>query len=153
MRWRPDNRGEWIQFTALAFIGGLLGVGTFTAWYARGASYLSDHPDACLNCHVMREMYDAWSHGSHKAVATCNSCHTPHGFVGKWSVKVINGVNHSVKFTLDDFHDPIRANAMNRRVAQDNCVRCHAELVSEIHRTASGEIQQCLRCHARVGHL
>ena len=63
------------------------------------------------------------------------------------------GGTGTVKFTLDNFNDPIRANAMNRRVAQDNCIRCHAGVVSEIHRTASGEIQLCLSCHVRVGHI
>ena len=150
----PSGRiGHRALIPGLVLLGVLVGLAGYTTWYGRGHAYLSDDPAACLNCHVMREMYEAWSHGSHKAVATCNSCHTPHGFIGKWSVKVINGVNHSVKFTLDNFQDPIRANAMNRRVAQGNCVRCHAELVSEIHRTASGEIQPCLSCHARIGHL
>jgi len=150
---QPGGRAERIQIVAVALVAVLLGLGGFTAWYARGHAYLSDDPAACLNCHVMRDMYEAWSHGSHKAVATCNSCHTPHSFVGKWSVKFVNGFNHSVKFTLDNFNDPIRANAMNRRVAQDNCIRCHAGVVSEIHRTASGEIQLCLSCHVRVGHI
>ena len=144
---------ERIQFLALLLLGVLLGLGGFTTWYAKGTAYLSDDPAACLNCHVMRDMYEAWSHGSHKAVATCNSCHTPHGIIGKWSVKLLNGFNHSVKFTLDNFNDPIRANVLNRRVAQDNCVHCHAGLVSEIHRTANGEMQPCLSCHVRVGHL
>jgi cytochrome c nitrite reductase small subunit len=31
------------------------GVGTFTFGYARGFSYLSADPRACVNCHVMNE--------------------------------------------------------------------------------------------------
>lgn len=38
-------------------IGLALGVGAYTFVYARGASYLTNDPSACVNCHVMREQY------------------------------------------------------------------------------------------------
>ena len=34
-------------------VGAFVGLGLFTFWYARGASYLTDDPRACINCHVM----------------------------------------------------------------------------------------------------
>ena len=36
-------------------VGAFVGLGLFTFWYARGASYLTDDPRACINCHVMRQ--------------------------------------------------------------------------------------------------
>jgi len=36
------------------FAGASLGVGAFTFGYAQGASYLSNDPAACVNCHVMQ---------------------------------------------------------------------------------------------------
>ena len=38
-----------------------LGSGLYTFYYAHGFSYLSDAPEACANCHVMREVYDGFA--------------------------------------------------------------------------------------------
>ena len=74
MAWRLGLPG-----TVLAAAFGLLaGAGGFTVWYAEGASYLSNDPRACVNCHIMREQYDGWQKATHHAVATCNDCHVPH---------------------------------------------------------------------------
>src|SRR5688572_32577853 len=43
-----------------------------------------------------REHFDAWNKSSHRAVATCNDCHTPHNLVGKYTVKAKNGFWHSL---------------------------------------------------------
>ena len=40
----------------------------------------------------MRGQFDGWNHSSHKAVAGCNDCHTPHRFPDKWIVKGINAI-------------------------------------------------------------
>ena len=59
-------------------LGVFFGSGMFTFITARGYSYMSDDPAVCVNCHVMRDQYDGWRHGSHHAVASCNDCHIPH---------------------------------------------------------------------------
>ena len=48
-----------------AVIGVALGVGAYTFVYARGASYLTNDPNACANCHIMREQLDGWIASSH----------------------------------------------------------------------------------------
>jgi cytochrome c nitrite reductase small subunit len=141
----------WIALFALA--GGIVGLGTFTFLYAQGGSYLSDDPKACANCHIMEQTFDNWNRGTHKAVATCNDCHTPHdNIVSKYAVKAINGFNHSAAFTLDNFPEPIRITGMNRDVAQHNCLACHKNLVSDISHEDATKPTDCLQCHARVGH-
>ena len=85
----------WIGVPA----GVALGLGLFTLAYAKGLSYASDEPEACINCHVMREQYDGWIAGSHRAVAACNDCHTPPGTVDKYATKALNGFWHSFAFT------------------------------------------------------
>jgi cytochrome c nitrite reductase small subunit len=140
----------WLLFAGL--VGGIIGLGGYTFSYAEGLSYFSDNPETCINCHVMRDVYDGWNHGSHKAVATCNDCHAPHDFVGKYWVKAVNGWNHSVAFTTNDFHEPIRINEMNRKVALDNCLYCHGDLVVAISHEGSDSPTDCLACHAGVGH-
>ncbi len=146
---------RWYRWNlALAVMVGLLfGLGIFTFSYAEGLSYFSDDPQACMNCHVMRDQFDAWNHSSHKAVAACNDCHAPHdNLVAKYAVKAINGVNHSVRFTLNAFPEPIRITEMNRRVAHENCLGCHGNLVREMHVSPSGESVDCVACHGSVGH-
>lgn len=143
-----------IPLVLSVMIGILAGLGGFTVYYAEGASYLSNDPKTCVNCHVMREQYDGWQKASHHQAATCNDCHVPHAFVPKYLTKLENGYWHSAKFTLQDFHEPIRIRPKNRVVLQENCVECHADLVSQIATHAGDESQMldCVRCHANVGH-
>jgi hypothetical protein len=44
-----------LAFVACALIGAAMGLGLFTFWYAKGASYLGNDPETCANCHVMRD--------------------------------------------------------------------------------------------------
>jgi len=135
-------------------LGALLGAGGYTFFYARGLSYFSNDPKACVNCHIMREQYDSWQKASHHAQATCNDCHVPHDFVGKWLIKAANGWHHSEAFTLQNFHEPIRIKPGNAAVLNANCLYCHKDYVREIiaHRVGKDEDLSCARCHAGVGH-
>ena len=44
---------------------------------ANAASYLSDKPEVCMNCHVMTDAFASWQRGSHGQVAVCVDCHDP----------------------------------------------------------------------------
>jgi cytochrome c nitrite reductase small subunit len=149
----PEARRAGICF-ACAMLGFAAGAGGYVFVYARGASYLSDDPAACNNCHVMNEHYDGWLKSSHRAAATCNDCHTPHAAIPKYLAKAENGFHHSKAFTLQDFREPIRIREKNARVLEQNCLRCHAEMVSELveHRPDRQKPPDCVRCHADVGH-
>lgn len=154
---QPDVvQRRWQRIWALASIGAcgvLMGLGLFTFGYAQGAAYFSDDPQACMNCHVMREQFDAWNKSSHKNVATCNDCHTPHNNpINKWFIKGVNGFNHSVAFTTGDFHEPITIRELNATVVQNNCIECHASTVSQILGIHEGEAPVCVTCHRTVGH-
>jgi cytochrome c nitrite reductase small subunit len=136
------------------FLGMLLGVGGYTAYYGQGASYLSSDPRTCVNCHIMRDQFDSWQKSSHHASATCNDCHVPHDWVGKWLTKAANGYHHSEAFTLQSFHEPIRIRPANASVLNANCRYCHRDYVREItaHRVIQDEELYCVRCHDDVGH-
>jgi cytochrome c nitrite reductase small subunit len=144
--------------TAAIAIGGLFGlaagVGGYTFIYARGASYLTNDPKACANCHVMQDHFDAWVKSSHRSVATCNDCHTPHNFVGKYWTKADHGFWHSYAFTTGDFHEPIFMKARSREVTENACRHCHAEIthVIDTSRGANNEHLSCIRCHSELGH-
>jgi cytochrome c nitrite reductase small subunit len=137
-----------------ALIGILLGLGMYTFWYAEGASYFSSNPASCVNCHIMREQYESWQRASHHAHASCVECHLPHEGLAKWLAKAENGFWHSTRFTLQDFHEPIRIHKKNARILQDNCVKCHEGLVGDLvdHGAFADESNSCVRCHSAVGH-
>ena len=135
-------------------IGAMAGIGGYTFYYAKGLSYLSNDPRACVNCHIMRDQYDGWQKASHHSHATCNDCHVPHDIVGKWMTKASNGYHHSEGFTLQNFHEPIQIKPASSKVLNNNCVYCHKDYVREItaHRVAGESSFNCVRCHDNVGH-
>ncbi len=141
----------WILLVA---VGTFIGIGGFTFHYAKGTSYLSNDPKACINCHVMQGHYESWIRSSHKAVTTCNDCHIPHTFPAKYIAKMRNGWNHSKAFTLQNWPEPIRITPKNLENLQTNCLHCHDTLVSEIagHKNIKGSIR-CTDCHRSVGHM
>ncbi len=134
-------------------IGVAIGTGVFTFVYAKGASYLSPDARACANCHVMREQFDGWTRSTHRAVATCNDCHTPHDPVGKYTTKARNGFWHSLYFTTGGFHEPIRIKPRNRDIVEHNCRVCHDALVAAMSAGhPDSHDLSCVRCHGTVGH-
>jgi cytochrome c nitrite reductase small subunit len=135
-----------------AVLGVAIGLGAFTFVYAKGGSYLTDSPAACANCHVMSDQYAGWHKSSHRKVAVCNDCHTPHDFFGKYFTKALNGYHHSSAFTTGNFHEPIQISPRNRAITEAACRSCHAPITQAIdpHPT-TGELS-CITCHRGVGH-
>jgi cytochrome c nitrite reductase small subunit len=132
--------------------GVLLGIGGFTFIYARGASYLTNDPAACANCHVMRDYYSAWQKSSHRSVAVCNDCHTPAGFIPKYFTKAKNGFWHSYYFTTGSYPDNIQITPGNREIADVACQKCHATFTQLMAPGPHGQPTGCVRCHGAVGH-
>lgn len=155
LTWLKSRWGVSLAGLLLSGLIGLtVGLGGFTFWYGQGLSYFSNDPASCANCHVMNDHLESWQKSSHHAVATCNDCHVPHNFVGKWLSKATNGFWHSKGFTLMDFPEPIRIKPGNAAILQNNCVKCHAEVVHDVTTLGSaGDVgNACVRCHASVGH-
>ena len=135
-------------------VGLVVGVGGFTFLYGKGASYLTNDPAACANCHIMRSYYDAWLVSSHRAVAVCNDCHTPSGVWAKSTTKASNGFRHSVAFTTGRFVEPLQITASNRKITESACRTCHQDIVQAIDppHPLTGTLA-CVRCHNSTGHL
>ena len=146
-----------VGIIAAATLGLAFGLGAFTFGYAKGGSYLTNDPAACANCHVMAEHFAAWQHASHRAVATCNDCHTPHNLIGKYVTKARNGFWHSFYFTTGRYPDPLRITPRNHDITESACRFCHQEIVAAIDVTQTTNAHadsrlSCVRCHAYVGH-
>jgi cytochrome c nitrite reductase small subunit len=114
----------------------------------------------------MQPQYDAWQKSSHHAVAVCVDCHLPKSFVPKYLAKAENGWRHGEKFTTQNFDEPIFVRETGLRILQNNCERCHQDLVASISSDGRRGIlphpafsameltkkMQCIHCHASVGH-
>jgi len=160
------NKIMVLWLTLLAVLVGIAGgLGLFTFNYAGGLGYFSNDPRKCANCHIMNDEYDSWLKSPHHVYATCNDCHTPHTIVAKLITKADNGWNHSKKFTLGTWGDPIRVRPVNLQRLQSNCIRCHGDFVHDIRgpqvlalANEHGEGVplakdiDCVRCHAGLGH-
>ncbi|HWP48448.1 MAG TPA: cytochrome c nitrite reductase small subunit [Candidatus Limnocylindrales bacterium] len=135
-------------------IGLITGVGGYTFLYAKGTSYLTNNPEACANCHIMREHYNGWIKSSHRIVAVCNDCHTPSGFFEKYATKASNGFWHSLAFTTGRFPEPLQIKSHNLEITENACRKCHQDIVEAMEGPYPGNIRlSCVRCHNSVGHL
>ena len=156
----PARRLVSRRLLLLAAAAGIaLGVSAFTFSYAEGLSYFSTDPKACANCHIMNDQYASWTKGPHHGDARCVDCHLPHDTVAKYLAKALNGYHHSKGFTLQDFHEPILIKPRNAEILQNNCLRCHGDLVHEAlvagargPQPAEVEDGRCVHCHRGVGH-
>ena len=131
-------------------LGIAAGAGAYTFWYARGFSYFSNKPEACVNCHIMNDNYESWRVSSHRSVP-CNDCHIPHGLVRKYLAKGENGFRHSWAFTFENVQR-LRITPGDLRNLQENCVRCHAATVEPVLGNRDLKAVRCSSCHRGTGH-
>jgi cytochrome c nitrite reductase small subunit len=147
------HRVSFLLWAATLALGTLVGVGVYTFVYAHGGSYLTDKPEACVNCHVMQSQYAGWIKGSHRSVAVCNDCHTPDGVIDKYAAKAMYGFLHAYAFTTGRFPDEIQITPHMHTLTERACLKCHAAIVQAMTVTGDGrESLTCLRCHGDVGH-
>jgi cytochrome c nitrite reductase small subunit len=161
----PSEKGRRWPYLSVLFalsLGALAGAGTTTFRYAEGLSYFKTDPQACANCHIMQPNLDSWQQSSHHTAAVCVDCHLPQAFVPKYLAKAENGWRHGKLFTTGGFVEPIRVQAVGRKILQANCEHCHAELTAQMRagEPGHGRFTQfgapaglpCIHCHASVGH-
>lgn len=138
------------QVCIYVLVGVAVGAGLFVARIANAASYLSDRPETCMNCHVMSDAYASWQRGSHRYVAVCTDCHVPHSnMVAKYAYKGRDGLKHSYVFTMRREPQVMDLSAGAVPVVQANCVRCHSDQLAMI-RLAGAEERRCWDCHENI---
>ena len=148
------------QVPVIILLGVLVGLALFIFRISNAASYLSDDPETCINCHVMNPQYATWFHSSHREVAHCNDCHVPHNNVlNKYFFKAKDGLRHATIFTLRAEPQVIFIKEEGKEVVQENCIRCHKKLVTDnaaIARFESSrhfrEERSCVECHRYSPH-
>jgi cytochrome c nitrite reductase small subunit len=137
----------------MAVTGMLCGLALVAFRTSNAASYLSDDPTACINCHVMVPYYASWERSSHRQVATCNDCHVPQDNKLRtlW-FKGMDGLRHATVFTLRREPQTLRLNPAAVPVVQQNCVRCHTHQVMYTNMGSSQRKRNCWDCHREVPH-
>lgn len=141
--------------------GAIIGLAGYIAYASNVASYLTNDPSACTNCHVMSSYYATWSHSSHATRATCNDCHVPHpSVIAKYYFKAKDGLYHAAVFTAHAEPQVLRPRTASATVIMNNCIRCHTQLNTEFVKTGmvsyvdtlNGNGKACWTCHTQVPH-
>lgn len=143
-----------LRVAAFCSAGVFVGLSGYVFHLSEAASYLSDDPTACINCHIMTPQYATWRHSSHARVTTCNDCHVPHDSAArKYWFKMKDGARHSFLFTFRMEPQVIRATRESHEVIQENCVRCHGDLVGNARTPIGHDFDRaCMDCHREVPH-
>lgn len=150
---------KWIV-PVLILLAILSGLFLYLVYLSNAGSYLSDRPEACVNCHIMAPQYATWVHSSHREWSHCNDCHVPHNnVINKYYFKAKDGLRHATIFTLRKEPQVIHIKHAGEKVVQDNCIRCHTELIYNIKVAAIQPNfhsirteRQCWECHQEVPH-
>ena len=148
------------RFSVIILLGILTGIVIHVLNISNAASYLSNDPTTCVNCHVMYPEYATWERGSHGRVATCNDCHVPqNNEVEKYLFKASDGLRHASMFTFRMEPQVIRIKEAGKNVVQENCIRCHANYLHPVSLRAIGaksiyeeSERLCWDCHRETPH-
>ena len=151
-----------MKYIAIGSVIIMIGLFGYVVNASNMASYLSEDPKVCINCHVMNTQYATWQHSSHRESATCVQCHLPQdSFIDKMIAKSRDGFNHSVAMTFGTYDNSIRVSDDAAKRIQNSCISCHRELVSQMientksYKKNSGSSQvdrNCWDCHRSTPH-
>ena len=152
----PEN---W-RLPVVLISGMIVGLSLYIIRISNAASYLSDKPETCINCHVMNPQYATWNHSSHRAAANCNDCHVPHNnILNKYYFKAKDGLRHASVFTRRNEPQVILIKEKGKKVVQQNCIRCHEQQVTDNSAIARFEASRhfrrersCVDCHRETPH-
>ncbi len=150
---------QW-RLGVLFSMGVLFGLFLLVLHLGRATSYLSDKPEACVNCHVMYPQFATWERSSHGRGTVCNDCHVPHdNIISKYYFKATDGLRHSFMFTFRLEPQVIQIKQAGKNAVQQNCIRCHIDVIHPVSlRSISNQkIQEegdgyCWDCHREVPH-
>ncbi len=145
---------KW-KIPVIIISGVLTGLIFFALYIGNAASYLSDKPETCINCHVMYPQYASWRQSAHGKSVTCNDCHVPQdNFFRAYFFKAMDGTRHSTLFTLRMEEQVIKIKSAGINVVQENCKRCHSHLIDHtfLKTEQSDEEKKCWSCHQETPH-
>lgn len=157
------KKNKFLVYGALFVFVIAIGLFIYVINISKALSYLSSDPKACINCHVMNTEYATWQHSSHAQRANCNDCHLPRdNMVNKYIAKSRDGFRHTVAFTFNTYKNAIKISDDGAKRVQENCISCHASIVSTLkdngdlnHQFDDPSVatgRRCWDCHKEVPH-
>lgn len=112
-----------------------------------------DKPEFCGECHVMDEQVETYLHSAHRLGANCGDCHIPHSLVPGAMYKAYTGTKDLIGVIRDQDPYHIQASETAKEIIQENCLRCHEDLLGEIGDTSEEGGKYCFDCHRSTPHI
>jgi len=133
----------------------LVGTGVFLVAFFIGIAAFSSYSDKaefCATCHIMSDAKLSYEATPGHSDVTCGGCHAPNNNIAsKLVFKGTTGMGHLYYNTVakEKIEMPIRATEKSLELLQDNCVRCHENVMADVNH---GPKDSCISCHQHVGH-
>lgn len=108
-------------------------------------------PQACGTCHVMTYEVVTLEKSAHRDLA-CLDCHAAKGFFEKPVEEIKSASVHLYVFMTDTVPDVIKPTETSRKIAQENCLRCHSGLNDRVHASQAETGRFCFECHRATPH-
>jgi len=122
LKWMPG----FLRFACYGLAGVACGLMLLFLVILNAIGFLSDNPDVCASCHVMKSLYVTWANSSHARDATCNDCHLPQqNLTQKLTLKQKLGMWDVYIFLTRQEPQVIRLTDSSKEIIRNNCLRCH----------------------------
>lgn len=106
----------------------------------------------CGNCHAMDYQVSTYLHSSHAREANCGDCHDPHGLVTGSVYAAYTGSRDVYRVVTNTTPAEIRATEMSKKILQENCLRCHSDIMRDVGDTRQNGGVYCFQCHRGIVH-
>ncbi|MBP1761360.1 MAG: respiratory nitrite reductase specific menaquinol--cytochrome-c reductase (NrfH) precursor [Firmicutes bacterium] len=106
----------------------------------------------CGKCHAMDYQVSTYLHSSHAREANCGDCHDPHGLVTGSVYAAYTGSRDVYRVVTNTTPAEIRATEMSKKILQENCLRCHSDIMRDVGDTRKNGGVYCFQCHQGIVH-
>jgi cytochrome c nitrite reductase small subunit len=125
----------------IAILAAVIALGYF-AFVTDAPAYGGSAPETCNKYHAPHEKW-----------TECVDCHLPHeNIVVYYLEKGRQGAKDVYAFTTGNIPVAIRASDKTKSIIQDNCLRCHKNMVESIVMGTQPFDRHCWDCHRAVSH-
>lgn len=106
----------------------------------------------CGQCHAMDEQVEAYLHSPHASGANCGDCHDPDGLVTGSVFAAFTGLRDVYRVVTNTTPLEIKTTKLSKQVIQENCMRCHGDIMVMTGNTSDEGGSYCFHCHRNIVH-